>query len=56
MPNDRRLREIRAERQRLRLIELLENIADVDAQDQCPECGRFYKGLSQHRDHCDGVE
>lgn len=56
MPNDRRLREARAERQRLRIIELLEAIADVDPHDQCPECGRFFKGLAQHREHCDGLD
>jgi len=56
MPNDRRLREARAERQRLRIIALLEAIADVDPHDQCPECGRFFKGLAQHREHCDGLD
>ena len=56
MPNDRRLREVRAERQRLRIIELLEQLADVDPHDQCPECGCFFKGLAQHREHCDGFD
>jgi hypothetical protein len=55
MPNSRRLREERAERQRLRLIALLEVIADVDHQEQCPDCGRFFKGLAQHRASCDGL-
>jgi hypothetical protein len=55
MPNSRRLREERAERQRLRLIALLELIADVDHQEQCPDCGRFFKGLTQHRASCDGL-
>jgi len=56
MPNSRRLREERAERQRLRIIALLEAIADVDPHEQCPECGRFFKGLAQHREHCDGPD
>jgi hypothetical protein len=56
MPNSRRLREERAERQRLRMIALLEAIADVDPHEQCPDCGRFFKGLAQHRDHCDGLD
>jgi len=54
--NDRRLRELRAERQRLRIIALLEQAVDADATDQCPDCGRFFKGLDQHRPHCDGPE
>jgi len=54
MPNDRRLRAIRAEQQRLRIIELLEQAVDADHTEQCPDCGEFYAGLSQHRPHCDG--
>jgi len=54
MPNDRRLRAIRAEQQRLRIIALLEATVDADHKEQCPDCGEFYAGLSQHRPHCDG--
>ena len=56
MPNDRRLRAIRAERQRLRIIRLLEDAADADAKEQCPGCGAFFDGLAQHQPHCDGPE
>jgi len=56
MPNDRRLRAIREERQRLRIIALLEQAVDADAKDQCPDCGRFYKSVSSHRPHCDGPD
>lgn len=52
--NDRRLRAIRAERQRLRIIALLETIADVDHKEQCQKCGRYFKQLSSHTPHCDG--
>ena len=56
MPNDRRLRAIRAERQRLRIIRLLEAAVDADHKAQCPGCGAFFDGLKQHRPHCDGPE
>jgi len=54
--NDRRLREVRAERQRLRIIRLLEEAADADHKDQCPDCGQFFSAVAQHRPHCDGVD
>jgi hypothetical protein len=54
--NDRRLRAVRAERQRSRMIRLLEELADVDHREQCPDCGEFFDGLAQHRPHCDGPE
>jgi hypothetical protein len=54
--NDRRLRAVRAERQRSRMIRLLEELADVEHKDQCPDCGEFFEGLAQHRPHCDGPD
>jgi len=54
--NDRRLRQLRAERQRHRMIRLLEELADADHKDQCPDCGAFFKSLPQHRPHCDGPD
>jgi len=56
MPNERRLRAVRAERQRLRIIRLLEQAVDADEKEQCPDCGRFYKSVSSHSAHCDGPE
>jgi len=54
--NDRRLREARAERQRLRIIRLLEAAADVDHKDQCESCGEFFASVSSHKPHCDGPD
>jgi len=47
---------MRAERQRLRIIRLLEQAAGAEEKEQCPDCGRFFKGLAQHRGHCEGAE
>ena len=52
----RRRARRRAEGQRLRIIDLLEEIADVDEQKQCPGCGEFFKQLSSHTPHCDYVD
>lgn len=46
----------REEQQRMRIIRLLEKLADEDEKEQCPKCGRFFKGLAQHRGHCDGPD
>jgi len=54
--NDRRLRALRAERQRSRMIRLLEELADVKHERQCADCGEFFSGLAQHRPHCDGPD
>lgn len=46
----------RAEGQRRRIIELLEQIADVEPKDQCPKCGGWYENLGAHEYHCEGPE
>lgn len=56
MPNDRRLRAIRAERQRLRIIRLLEAAVDADHKEQCKSCGEWFDSVSSHKPHCDGPE
>jgi len=50
----RRRREARAEGQRLRIIRLLETLADVDAKAQCEQCGEWFDSLGAHTPHCDG--
>lgn len=40
---------------RKRIIELLEELSDADHKEQCPLCGDYFKGVSQHKTHCDGV-
>lgn len=42
----------RAERQRLRIIRLLETLADEDHKDQCKWCGEWFDNLSAHERHC----
>ena len=44
----------RAEGQRLRIIRLLEQLADVDEKDQCQSCGDWFSNVGSHRQHCDG--
>lgn len=44
----------RAEGQRKRIIELLEELADVDPKVQCPRCGDYYDNLGAHKRHCSG--
>ena len=56
MPNDRRLRAIRAERQRLRIIRLLEAAVDADHKAQCPDCGEWFEQVNSHKPHCNGPE
>lgn len=56
MPNERRLRAIRAEGQRLRIIRLLEELGDIDAKEQCETCGDWFDSVSSHKPHCDGPE
>lgn len=46
--------EARAEGQRRRIIELLEDLAGVDAMDQCPKCGEWFDNLGAHKPYCDG--
>jgi hypothetical protein len=51
----RRRARRRAEGQRLRIIRLLEEIAEVDAQEQCEGCGDWFSQLSAHEPHCKHV-
>lgn len=44
----------RAEGQRLRIIRLLEVLADVDELEQCQGCGEWFKNVGSHRQHCSG--
>jgi len=44
----------RAEGQRLRMIRLLEVLADEDPKEQCPKCGEWFDNLAAHVPHCDG--
>jgi len=46
----------RAEGQRKRIIELLEELGDVDHKEQCPVCGEFFDNLGAHKRHCNGPE
>jgi len=53
----RRLRaQARAEGQRVRIIRLLEALADVEQKEQCEQCGRWFASVSSHKPHCDGPE
>jgi len=56
MPNSRRRRAVRAEGQRLRIIQLLEELGDIEPKDQCPTCGEWFDQVSSHKPHCDGPE
>ena len=49
-----RAERARAEGQRLRIIRLLEQLADVDEKDQCQSCGDWFSNVGSHRQHCDG--
>ncbi len=49
---DPRAERARAEGQRLRIIRLLEELADVDEKEQCQGCGEWFARLSAHK--CDG--
>lgn len=44
----------RAEGQRLRIIRLLESLADVEEREQCTACGEWFQNVGSHRQHCDG--
>lgn len=46
----------RAEGQRLRIIRLLEELADVESKDQCQACGQWFSNLGAHKAHCTGPE
>jgi len=46
----------RAEGQRLRIIRLLEQLADADEKEQCQACGEWFSNLGAHKPHCDGPE
>lgn len=45
--------ETRAEGQRLRIIRLLEQLADEDPKAQCKWCGEWFDNLPAHERHCD---
>jgi hypothetical protein len=54
-------RRARAEGQRRRTIELLEQLAiaagaDVDEKEQCLTCGDYFKNVAAHERHCKGPE
>lgn len=42
----------RAEHQRLRIIRLLEQLADRDEKEQCEKCGRWFDSVASHAPHC----
>ena len=51
-----RQRRARAEEQRLRIIRLLEELADAEPKDQCPKCGQWFDSVPSHLPHCDGAD
>ncbi len=47
-------RAARAEGQRKRIIQLLEQLADEDSKEQCKMCGEWFNAVAQHEPHCEG--
>jgi len=48
------LAQARAEGQRLRIIQLLEQTVEEDPKDQCRKCGEWFDSVASHKPHCDG--